>query len=514
MPHQSRIRPRPACGAALVALAMLAVSEFAGAQGAPAIPQTPATEYSISLLPPEQMTADDQAVALRQQPAIAESAQFYGYILDSSYTYRQMGCPVAPNHLLLAYEATSPNGSISRFTAVVRRGSQSESGRQIPPQIIPILHFGIVPFIPAIANPHSIEVFNSSVSPAPSATEVLSATRTGSQPLLVRALCYLAMVGEEPAALRSPSSDQATIHAPIPTLVFRNQGKIRQLISIRSSAGAYQVWALTFQAGGKLLTATRAEHPIDRTPLVLNAANSGSPSVSTGTTAVPSSAAPISSAPMTPKPSPPPPAAITAVVAPTAPAEPIAPGVEPSAAPTPATAAAAATPTPPAPAANPPAEVPTPAAPTATAAKVEVSPLAAPPPPAEVTAPVTHPATTPVSAPAAASTVEPVAPATPAAASVSSPQPLSVPTTVKPEPAAAATLTPQPPSPPSAPAATAAASAAIAPPPPPAVVSVATPLVVKPSPPLPLGRFIPNPPQPPSRFIPDSALKNPPHLPQ
>ena len=178
------------------------VSEFAGAQSASATPQPPAAEYSIPLLSPEQMSADDQAVALRQQLAIAESAQFYGYTLDSSYTYRQMGCPVAPNHLLLAYEATSPNGSISRFTAVVRRGSQGETtGRQIPPQIIPILHFGVVPFIPAIANPHSIEVFNAAISPAPSAIEVLSATQAGSQPLLVRALCYLAMVGEEPAAL-------------------------------------------------------------------------------------------------------------------------------------------------------------------------------------------------------------------------------------------------------------------------------------------------------------------------
>ena len=508
MPHQSRIRPRPACGAALVALAMLAVSEFAGAQGAPAIPQTPATEYSISLLPPEQMTADDQAVAQRQQPAIAESAQFYGFTLDSSYTYRQMACPVAPNHLLLAYEATSPNGSISRFTAVVRRGSQSEvTGRQIPRSDHPHSPFRSSALHPRHRQPALDRGLQLERLPSAQRNRGLVGNPDG-KPAASSARTLLSRHGRRRAG-RAPfsiigSGDHPRAH---PNACLQKSREDTPAHLHPQRAGAYQVWALTFQAGGKLLTATRAEHPIDRTPLVLNAANSGSPSVSTGTTAVPSSAAPISSAPMTPKPSPHPPAAITAVVAPTAPAEPIAPGVEPSAAPTLATAAAAATPTPPAPAANPPAEVPTPAAPTATAAKVEVSPLAAPPPPAEVTAPVTHPATTPVSAPAAASTVEPVAPATPAAASVSSPQPLSVPTTVKPEPAAAATLTPQPPSPPSAPAATAAASAAIAPPPPPAVVSVATPLVVKPSPPLPLGRFIPNPPQPPSRFIPDSALK-------
>ena len=85
------------------------------------------------------------------------------------------------------------------------------------------------------------------------------------------------MVGEEPAALRSPGLEQATIHAPIPTLVFQERGNIRQLISVRGAANSYQVWALTFRPGGKLLSATRAEHPIDRTPLVLNAANTGSP---------------------------------------------------------------------------------------------------------------------------------------------------------------------------------------------------------------------------------------------
>ena len=104
---------------------------------------------------------------------------------------------------------------------MVRRGAEGEAaGRHPEAQIIPILHFGVVPFVPAIANPHSIEVFDVAISATPTATEVLSGTEAGNQPLLVRSLCYLAMVGEEPAALGSPSLEQATIHAPIPTLVF------------------------------------------------------------------------------------------------------------------------------------------------------------------------------------------------------------------------------------------------------------------------------------------------------
>src|SRR5271170_4892367 len=178
MRNQMRTRPRTARGAALLALALLATSEVAGAQSGPAKPQPSAAEFSIPLLSPEQMTADDQAAAQRQQQTIAQSAQFYGYTLDSSYAYREIACPVAPNHLLLAYEATSPNGSVSRFTAVVLRGAQEETAARHPAaQIIPILHFGVVPFGAAIANPHSIEVFNSGVANAPSATEVLAATQ-------------------------------------------------------------------------------------------------------------------------------------------------------------------------------------------------------------------------------------------------------------------------------------------------------------------------------------------------
>jgi hypothetical protein len=486
MSPQIPIRIAPAV--TLLSLAFLVATEFAGAQtGSRAYPQE-SSQMSVPRVSPQEMTPDDRASAQSWQPAIASSAQFFGYTVDPSYSYREIACPVAPHHLLLAYEATSPNGSASRFTAVVRRGAEEEtSGGHPVAQIIPILHFGLVPFIPAIANPLSIEVFNAAISPAPSATEVLSANQAGNQPLLVRALCYLAMVGEEPAALSSPPSSQATIHAPIPTLVFQNKGRIRQQISIRSSQSSYQVWALTFQSGGNLLTATRQEHPIDRTPLVLNAANSGSPAVSTGMTA--------SGAHLSPQPP------IPVAAAPVAPAEPTAPRVEPPTSPAPGTAEAAAVPTPPTPPANlPAARVSTLTATPANAAKVEPAP---PSLPAETEAPITQPVTTRVFTPAA-STVEPVAPAAmatppPSHASVSAPTP--------PEPVAGST--PQPPMTPAAPA-----PVAISAPPAPSAVFVATPPVVKPSPPLPVGRFIQNLPQPPSRFIPNSALKTPPHLSQ
>ncbi len=509
MPAPTRIRIRPARGATLLALVLLITTRFAGVQTRSTPSRTEATQLSVPLLSREQMTADDRAAAEAQQQTIATSAQFYGYTLDSSYSYREIACPVAPDHLLLAYEATSPNGSVSRFTAVVRHGAEEETvGRHSFALIIPILHFGVVPFVPAIANPHSIEVFNAAISTTPTAIEVLSDTQAGKQPLLVRSLCYLAMVGEEPAALRSPGLEQATIHAPIPTLVFQDRGKIRQSISIRSSPNSYQVWALTFQSAGKLLSATREQHPIDRTPIVLNAANNGSPAEPTTPPTTPTtanrapsqvSAQPAISTPVTPEPAdlrlscPRPSGGIRQLLqlpppVPPAPTAPLA---------TAETAKPPALPTPP----------PAFAAPTAPSANAEVSQPPSPPSRAENTAAVTEPVTAPASSPAA-SMVQPVAPAIPAMAAPPSPttKPASAvaPAPTVPEATSATMEATQPAAP---------ASAAF-----PAAVSAATATVMQPivkqSPLAPPGRFIPNPPQPPSRFIPDSALKTPPHLPQ
>ncbi len=502
------IRIRPAHRAPFLPLSLLALTGFAGAQAGPATSPTEAAQYSIPLLTQEQMTPGDRAAAQSLQPAIAESALFYGYKLNSSFTYREIACPVAPNDLLLAYETTSPSGSISRFTAVVRRRSEEErSGRHPTAQIIPILHFGVIPFVPAIANPHSIEVFNAAVSDAPSATEVLSAGQAGNQPLLVRSLCYLAMVGEEPAAIRSPGLDSATIHAPVPALVFEERGKIQQLISVRSAPNSYQVWALTFQAGGKLLSATREQHPIDRTPIVLNAVNNGSPAPAT--TNIAAGAGQVSSQPQVfSQPTMPPPSApsaSTAAAIPVAPAELTAPApVRP--APTAASAAITAPATPPPAATSRMGGPTTPAAPKAPAMSAEIP--QPPVEPAENTTPVTEPVTESASSPAA-STVQPISPATPAMAAPPTPPPSpSVPTAPAPTATSATMEAPQPTSPPAAPASATIPAVAVA-----AATAMATP-AVKPPPPLPPGRFIANPPQPPSRFIPDSALKNPPHLPQ
>src|SRR5271163_4218483 len=283
---------------------------------------------SIPLLPPAQMSAADARIAVQSQEAVARSAQIYGYKLDSSYSYREIACPFAPHDLLLAYESISPNAAISRFSAVVSRNGRSGSADHSPVQIIPLFHFGIIPFVPASSSPHSIELFNQAVTAAPVGRALLSDMQRGQDPLVIRSLCYLAMIGVEPAALRSPSLDAATVHAPVPTLQFAEKGKTRQLISIRNSDTTYQVWTLTFSASGRLTTAAREEHPVEpATPVLLQAATPAFPSAApvaanTAPAANPTLPQPAVASPPTPPAVPPPTPPTEATAAPPQPAAP------------------------------------------------------------------------------------------------------------------------------------------------------------------------------------------------
>ncbi len=234
-------------------------------------------EPSIPLLPPERMPAEDTRLAAGRQAAIASTAQIYGYALNSSYSYREIACPFAPRHLLLAYESDQSNGAISRFTVVLPREDDGSASGRSRVQLIPILRFGVQPFVAPASNPHSIAVFNEAVSPAPVGVAALADLQAGSEPVLLRGLCYLAMVGAEPDALYEPSVDEAAIHAPVPELQILAKGRMRQLISVRSSPAEYQLWAMTFSGAGKLLSAAREEHPVRPNIPALQAAAQTSP---------------------------------------------------------------------------------------------------------------------------------------------------------------------------------------------------------------------------------------------
>ncbi len=417
----------------------------AGAQTTPAT----AESIAIALLPPQQMSPEHARLASNMQDSVARSAGIYGYTLDASYDYREIACPFAPHDVLLAYESVSPNGAISRFTAILSPGDSS--GRS-PVQIIPILHFGVTPFVPAYSSPHSLETFNQAVDAAPVGSAALAEIKAGRAPIVLRGLCYLAMVGAEPSALRSPSLEAATFQAPVPTLQFLEKGRSRQLISIRSSATTYQVWALSFSSSGRLMAASREERPVDRMPELLEAATPAG----ARTPAVAASNPPVPSTPMEQ------PAAAMPLAS--QPATPVAPAAISA----PSAVAASASPESASPAAS---------GHGAVSAVSQPAPIAAPPPVTSsaviAESPIAQPAL-----PAKEAVVAPPVPATPLA------------------PVAATMVTP--PSPPAMPAA-------------PDANSLRSTQIVIPEPP---HRFIPDPPPPPRRFTPASALQTPPHLSQ
>jgi hypothetical protein len=439
-----------------VLTATLAVSTFLAAS------QNAATSdpgvVSIPFLTPQEMPATDARAAADSQAAIARSALIYGYTLDASYSYREIACPFTPDHILLSYESSDPNGAASRFTAIVPRG-----GRQTAAiQVVSISHFGSVPFLPAGSNPHTFELFNRIVTPAPVAEA--AAENPTQNPLLVRGLCYLAMIGEPPSALSAPSLDPATVHAPVPTLQFREKGTVSQVISVRNSRDAFQVWTLTFARNGKLLTAERVNHPVDTTPPLVNAGNGTAP-VQSGN---PAPAAASVSAPASPVASPSPTPASSPVVPSTLATTPSAP----------------ASPETPAPSA--------PTSPVAAAPVVPASPAVATPA-APATANVAPP-TAVTATPAAA--VDAAAPNTaPVANSAYSGTPVTKEAPVAATPSLAGRVEPR--------AGT----------PQPAAIAVAKPPVSATVVPRPPQRLILNLPLPPSRVIPDKSLPYPPQAP-
>jgi len=398
---------------------------------------------SIPLVARTQMPQGDVQAVSDNQAAISTSAAIYGYALDSGYDYSEIVCPLAPNHILLTYESAQPNGEASRFTAVVPR----MSGRTGGVQIISISHFGTVPYLPAGSNPHTIDVFNRVMAAAPVGQAVADNPR--SNPLLYSSLCYLAMIGEPPAALTTPSLTPATVHAPVPTMKFREKGSVTQVVSVRNSSDTYQVWNFTFGRDGRLLSAEKVEHPIDTTPPILNAGAPSSPGL-------PPASAEVSSTPV----------------------------VAPMASPTVATASSA--PATPAVAPAPVAENPAPASPKVTASTPE---SIAPP---TASAPLVATAPVPVTSAAAPATVTPatMAPASAAAAA---------PFVAEPAKPVVETSAGEATSRPIAPAAAVMASA-----------KPPVPAKVVPRPP---ERLIMNLPLPHSRIIPDGSLPYPPQAP-
>ena len=214
----------------------------------------PPLAVSLVRLTPAEMSVSDVAIVAARADDIARSAQIYGYALDRTFSYSQAVCPAATGSILLMYESSSSGGGISRFSAVVPR---VKSGRGI--EIVPVRIMGAAPFEPAWRNPHSYAVFNQMISPD------WRGEGRGDR-FLELGLCYMAVVGEPPSALRTPSLMLATIHAPEPTLRVLSDEGLEEVFSVRVDETQYDVWTLAFSRSGALIRADREVHRTDTAP--------------------------------------------------------------------------------------------------------------------------------------------------------------------------------------------------------------------------------------------------------
>lgn len=205
---------------------------------------------------PGQLDPADAARLHAQARAIAGEAAFFGYNLHASgWTWNEAVCPVFPDHLLLHYQRTAPDGGVSLFTALVPRRASAHrvsSSDQDRVYVVPILYRGATPFQSAEGSERSIAVFNR-VVPADVAAQAL-------QPdghWLVLSLCYADMVGAEAHAVQRAGGDLALALAPLPTLHIAEGGPTSEVVfTDRSTPHHYLVWTLTFTDKGRLRAAS------------------------------------------------------------------------------------------------------------------------------------------------------------------------------------------------------------------------------------------------------------------
>jgi hypothetical protein len=113
----------------------------------------------LEFLSPEQMSAEDRALAEASQAEIGRRArlQGLGYGAGSGWGYEQAVCPAFPGHLVLEYSRRSGAGDVSLFAAVVPRGSGHV-------RVIPVSRRGYTLFTLSGANVLTIHDFNAIVA--------------------------------------------------------------------------------------------------------------------------------------------------------------------------------------------------------------------------------------------------------------------------------------------------------------------------------------------------------------
>jgi hypothetical protein len=199
---------------------------------------------------PDAMSAEDRELLQVRKKELVTEAEFYGYdITTAGWIYDQAICPQLPSTILLHYLNKFPDGSESLFTALVPRSK----GRV---RIVPVLYRNAAPYLTAVQNPRNYAVFNELVP-----GDIAQKDVTPEGKWLVFGVCYAEMVGGRPNVPDEPSLDTATIKAPVALYRFDTATQQRQVqFSDRDARKVFKVWAISFNAEGRVTKATNEDY--------------------------------------------------------------------------------------------------------------------------------------------------------------------------------------------------------------------------------------------------------------
>jgi hypothetical protein len=211
---------------------------------------------SIEFRSESAMAVPDREAAGDAMAAIAAKSAVQGFDLSQDkWSYRQIVCPVLPQHVLLLFERNNGAGDLSMFSAAIRRGGEGSV------LILPIMRRGYLPYTAAPANPMTIKAFN----------DIRAQEQTGKKvDWLTTGLCYAALAGNQVALSQSTGNAQKNAFTleSHPLLAIGDDGTTVVRFMDVALNQQPKAWELTFDKGGMLRTVVDSILPIPKVTLI------------------------------------------------------------------------------------------------------------------------------------------------------------------------------------------------------------------------------------------------------
>jgi len=220
------------------------------------IDQPTSAARALEFRTPEQMTAEDRALADSSQAEIARRANLQGFGLgrlaggaeQAGWGYEQAVCPVFPDHLILEYSRITGKGDVSLFSAVVPRGTGHV-------RVIPGQRRGYSLFTPVGANALTINDFN----------HIVTEEHQGlSQDWLTLGLCYASLAGghvRAALAAKLPVDEVYPLAVPAMLSVSYKKPGAAVFFADTTPESIRKGWTLHFSAEGRLVKVRQETTP-------------------------------------------------------------------------------------------------------------------------------------------------------------------------------------------------------------------------------------------------------------